>query len=266
MGLTHQGLADLGQGLLGIGIAANLAEHAGGLLILTIFGQPARGLRHEEHQHQKRQGGHQFGTEHPAPAGLAIPGRQNVGLGGVARHRIGDHQVHQLGRQHPQDYGELVDGHKLAPLVGRAYLGDVHGGERRGQTYPYAAYDAIDHEQIEVAGSGRAPGRDGEEDGGQDQRLLATEAIGGPAGDGRPQHATHQRRAHGPAGLGRIRDGEVGLIEGFGPAYHHPVVAEQQATAGGHQADHPDVAHIEPTRIQLISRTFHDALSLSCRL
>ena len=40
--LPHQSLADLGQRLLGIGIPANLAEHAGRQLILAIFGQPAR--------------------------------------------------------------------------------------------------------------------------------------------------------------------------------------------------------------------------------
>ena len=139
---------------------------------------------------------------------------------------MSNRQVNQLRRQHADHDGELVDRHELAALLRRADFGDIHWTHRSGQADTDTANDAEHHEQIEVCSNRRAPRGKRKQDRSDNQRDFAAQFVGAPAGDKRAKNTAHQRRAHRPAGQRRVSNIEIGLVEGFRPANHHPVVTE----------------------------------------
>ena len=147
----------------------------------AVLDQPARALGHEEHQEEEEQGRDGLGAEHPAPAGLAVPGGENLGGRGARRHGLGDQPVDDLGQQDADDDGQLIDRDEPAADLGRRDLGDVHRREVRGQADADPADDAEDDEDGEVRGQAVPTAETVNMNAGEDQQPLAAEPVAQPA-------------------------------------------------------------------------------------
>ena len=176
---------ELEAGLLG---AAHPLEHGERLRLAPLLDQEARRLGHEEQRHEERDRGHRRRGEHPAPAGG--PGE-------------GEQPVDEVGEQDAGDDRHLVERDQPPADRARRDLGDVEGRQHGGHADREAAHEPRGHELGEVARHRRAHRGDGEEQRRDDQDALAAEAVGEPAGDGRPDRAADEQAGGGDLGAPR---------------------------------------------------------------
>ena len=263
LGAHGDGLLDVGEDLCCARAAIDALEDAEGAVVATYHDEVARRLGHEADEQGEEACGHSFGTEHIAPAGLDGPrvaaGGYGVdalaygfddGVGVVAE----DEEVDEIDDELAEDDGELVPRDEHAADVGGRHLADVHGADGRGQTYAYAANDAVDVEGDEQREGGHAMGmdeelgrhgaesRDKEEDAGHDERALTAEARGQQARECRAYDAADERRRRGEAvheiGVLEILGAEEeGLQTFFCARDDGGVVAEEEAAEDGHEDD-----------------------------
>ena len=70
---------------------------------------------------------------------------------------------------------------------------------------------------------------------------VAPQALGQRTANEGSQQAAHQGTAISPANQLRGSQVEVGLVEGFRPADHDPVITEQQSAKSGYRGNTPDI-------------------------
>ena len=193
---------------------------------LSFLDEEARRLGDEEEGEEEREGGHGGRGEHPPPARRAA---------------VGQRPVHEVREQDAGDDGHLVERDEAAADRLRRDLGDVEGGEDRGDADREAADEAGGHELGERARHRGADGRRGEQQRRGDQDPLAAEAVGEPARERRAGGAAEEERARRDLRAVR-RELQVLAQEEEGAVDDRGVEAEEQSRDRGDRGDEVRVA------------------------
>ncbi len=224
---------DFGNGRVCVGQAPNAGENGARLLRISVFGQPARAFRHQQHSKKKQQRRSGGQSEHPAPALLAEPGIADELVSRAGRELAHEKPVDVLGKQNAQDDGELINRNELAANLSGRDFGDIHRRQIRRQTDGHAAEDAPHDEDREVVGQRVAKGSHRKEQRGHDEQPFAPEFVTERAGDQGSKQTANQRATVRPADLRLARQLEVPLKKRFRPADDHPIPTEQETAHRG---------------------------------
>ena len=228
-------------------LTLDVLEGLDGLVLHAVVGVPVRGLVHREDQDDAvddRQGADQV-----ADAPVLIEGGAGCQGDLLLGERAEDAVVSGADRGGDQacdypasDHEGHAEGHEHAAVLRGDGLGEAGGDDRDAGAYAEAGDEAPDGEDAQRGRERLRQGEQAVEDDGDDQHLLAADAVGHSAADGAAEdHAEQaprgqradlggrlQAERRGEVGVRGVDDHEVITVEDVGQAQkdeHEPGVA-----------------------------------------